>query len=83
MDLRNQSERRLTLLKSLFQFQTCMVDGCEYGLTFDIHRLIPGKDGGKYEVGNMFAICPNHHAEVHRGLIKLEKIDDHTLRGER
>ena len=28
----------------------------------------------------MFAICPNHHAEVSRGLVELEKIDDCTLR---
>ena len=57
-----------------------MIEGCEYNKTYDIHRLIKGKDGGKYEVGNMFAICPNHHAEIHRGLIEVEKIDDKTLK---
>jgi HNH endonuclease len=31
------------------------------------HRLHPGKDGGKYEVGNVVALCANCHAEVHDG----------------
>ena len=57
-----------------------MVEGCGYDKTYDIHRLIPGKQGGKYETGNMFAICPNHHAETHRKLIILEKINDYSLK---
>ncbi len=60
-----------------------MVLGCNYNKCYDIHRLIEGKDGGLYEIGNMFAICPNHHAEVHRGLIKLIKINNYTLEGVR
>lgn len=54
-----------------------MVSGCSYNKTYDIHRLAPG-DG--YVIGNMFAICPNHHAEIHRGFVSLEKTDDCTLR---
>ena len=46
----------------------CMVSGCDYDITLDIHRLIPGKDGGKYTLENSFIICPNHHAEIHRGI---------------
>ena len=57
-----------------------MVEGCDYEKTFEIHRLVPGKEGGAYEVGNMFAICPNHHAEVSRGRINLEKVSDSILR---
>jgi hypothetical protein len=52
----------------------CMVQGCSYNRTHDIHRLIGGIAGGEYTPGNTFAICPNHHAEVHRGLIELKKI---------
>ena len=63
-----------------FDFKCCMVQGCNYNKTYDIHRLIEGKIGGKYEIGNMFAICPNHHAETHRGIIKLQKINDYTLK---
>lgn len=76
---RSANERRLNELKSTFGFESCMVRGCDYRLTFDVHRLICGKDGGKYEIGNMFAICPNHHAEVHRHIIVLQKINDYEL----
>ena len=74
-----RAESRLKILKDLFDLKSCMVDGCEYDITYDVHRLVAGKDGGKYEVGNMFAICPNHHAEIHRGISKPIKIDDYTL----
>lgn len=76
----NKSRRNLAVLVNTFHFDSCMVEGCNYNRTYDIHRLIEGKNGGDYVIGNMFAICPNHHAEVTRGLIKLEKIDDQTLR---
>ncbi len=32
------------------------------------HRLVPGSAGGKYEVGNVAALCPNCHTEVHDGI---------------
>lgn len=48
-----------------------MVEGCDYERTFDLHRMVAGRDGGCYELGNMFALCPNHHAEVERGLVTL------------
>ncbi len=59
-----------------------MIQGCEYRRTLDIHRLKPGKDGGKYEIGNAFALCPNHHAEVHRGLVVLVKVSDFEVAAE-
>jgi hypothetical protein len=71
---------RLLELERAFEFTECMVEGCNYNLTYDIHRALPGKDGGEYVVGNMFAICPNHHAEEHRHLVTLEKVDERTLR---
>lgn len=79
-DKANISKLRLAYLKKIFNLKDCMIEGCSYNKTYDIHRLIPGKDGGKYEVGNMFAICPNHHAEIHRKICKVEKIDDCNLK---
>ena len=76
---RNKSQARLETLQRLFHFESCMVENCIYSKTYDIHRLIRGKDGGEYEIGNMFAICPNHHAEETRGLIKFYKINEYTL----
>lgn len=78
-DCKNRSQFRLKLLREKFKFTCCMVEGCKYNKTFDIHRLVPGKEGGKYEVGNMYAICPNHHAEVTRGIIVLKKKTDYLL----
>lgn len=73
-------KQKLELLHREFDFDTCMVEGCSYGVTLDVHRHIPGCDGGKYEVGNMFALCPNHHAEITRGLVTMVKVNDWTLR---
>lgn len=78
--VQNSTKRRLLVLKQAFNFETCMVEGCGYSKTFDVHRLVEGKDGGKYEIGNMFAVCPNHHAEIHRRVCRVVKIDDKTLR---
>jgi predicted restriction endonuclease len=56
-----------------------MVEGCDYSTCYDIHRVIPGRDGGQYVIGNMFAICPNHHAEVERKIIRLDRQTDARL----
>ena len=79
---KNATIKRIQELKGKFTFSECMVEGCNYNKTFDIHRLIEGKNRGEYVLGNMFAICPNHHAEVHRGITRLERINDYTLRAE-
>ena len=28
------------------------------------HRIIPGREGGRYVLGNVIALCPTHHAEA-------------------
>jgi hypothetical protein len=76
----NSTKRKLEMLQQAFGFTCCMVEGCGYNRVYDVHRFISGKHGGRYVIGNMFAICPNHHAEVTRGLIQLEKISDCLLR---
>lgn len=76
----NASQQRLAALKERFGFSRCMVEGCYYDKTFDVHRFVPGRSGGLYKIGNMFAICPNHHAEHTRGLIEFVKLDDSSLR---
>jgi len=76
----NGSEKKIAHLRRYFTFDSCMIEGCDYNKLYEVHRHIPGKEGGKYVIGNMFAICPNHHAEVTRGLIALIKVNDQTLR---
>ncbi len=75
----NSSKRRLAKLENTVDFSSCMVKGCNYNKMYHIHRLIPGRKDGKYEIGNMFAICPNHHAEIHRGITKVIKVNNHEL----
>lgn len=75
----NRSERLLQTLREAFGNTGCMVSGCGYNITLDVHRFIPGKDGGQYEIGNMFAICPNHHAEVTRGKADAFKVSNCEL----
>lgn len=48
----------------------CMINGCEYSNTLDVHRIIEGKNGGEYNLDNTIIVCPNHHAEIHR--LRLE-----------
>ena len=76
----NASQGRLQVLRKKFNFMSCMIEGCDYSKTFDIHRHVSGKDGGKYEIGNMFAICPLHHAEITRKIIAVTKVNDCVLR---
>jgi len=77
---RSKTQYRLQLLKDKFNFIKCMVYGCTYNKVYNVHRFIEGKYDGKYEIGNMFAICPNHHCEYHSGLIKFEKTNDSELK---
>ena len=76
----NKSKKRLEILKTTFNIKCCMIHGCNYERFFEIHRFIHGKNGGKYEIGNMFAICPNHHREIHNKTIIVEKISDCELK---
>lgn len=42
---------------------------CGYSrMKSDVHRILPGAEGGRYTVGNMVALCVRCHREVHRGL---------------
>lgn len=77
---RSKTQNRLKILKENFNFECCMVEGCTYNKVYNIHRFIEGKNGGKYEIGNMFAICPNHHSEYHARLINFEKINNSKLK---
>lgn len=76
---KNLSQYYLDKLKKEFNFDFCMVKGCTYNKCYELHRFIHGKDGGKYEIGNMFAICPNHHTEIHKKITIVKKINNYTL----
>jgi hypothetical protein len=44
----------------------CFIPGCPWPDT-DLHRIVPGSEGGKYEDGNVIPLCPNHHRVAGRG----------------
>lgn len=45
----------------------------------DAHRIIPGKDRGKYINSNMLCLCSNCHRKVHSGKIIVDKKYNSTL----
>ncbi len=47
---------------------------CGYILSVDIHHLIPRSVDGKDEAGNLAVLCPNHHREIHIGILTKENI---------
>ncbi len=75
----NKSRRHMAEIVNTFG-KSCMITECRYTKILEVHRHIPGRNGGKYEIGNMFSLCPNHHAEITRGILEVKKISDRELR---
>lgn len=75
----NKNASRLLRLLESADTTECMVVGCTYSKCLDVHRLVAGRIGGEYVEGNMFALCPNHHAEIHRGVSKMLITGDYEL----
>lgn len=39
----------------------------------DVHRIIPGEDGGEYTDHNSLVVCVSCHRKIHAGQIKIDK----------
>ena len=39
----------------------------------NVHRIVPGSEGGKYTEANSTSICANCHNKVHKGLIVVDR----------
>ena len=50
------TQQRHKILVNKFGIKHCMIEGCKYSRSYNIHRFVFGKFGGKYEIGNMFII---------------------------
>jgi predicted HNH restriction endonuclease len=48
----------------------CNVD--DYAL-LDVHRIIPGEEGGVYSETNSLVVCSNCHRKIHDGQIKIDR----------
>lgn len=41
--------------------------------TLDVHRIIPGSEGGVYTEFNTVTTCVNCHRKIHDGKIKIDR----------
>jgi hypothetical protein len=64
--------KRYTGFRDRFIAKVCVLCGWEGPC--DRHRLIAGKEGGKYQKGNVVSLCPNCHRLVHRGYVEKERV---------
>ena len=46
---------------------------CGYDKIVEAHHILPVNRNGKDTIKNGILLCPNHHAEVHAGLLDLTK----------
>lgn len=51
----------------------CFFCGTEEYCTLDVHRIVPGEDGGRYELHNVVTSCSNCHRKIHDGKIKIDR----------
>lgn len=42
--------------------------------TLDVHRILPGEKGGRYEDLNTVTSCSNCHRKIHEGKIKVDRM---------
>jgi hypothetical protein len=47
---------------------------CSYDKIIQGHHLKEKSNGGENKCYNCFLCCPNHHSEIHEGIIKLKDI---------
>lgn len=51
----------------------CRLCGESDYATLDVHRIIEGNAGGRYEEHNSVVLCSNCHRKVHDKQIKIDK----------
>lgn len=52
----------------------CEITACFWPHKIQRHRINPGRDGGKYKLGNVIALCPNHHWMADNALLTQEQL---------
>lgn len=58
----------------------CEYPGCDWPYKIQRHRIMPGRDGGKYKLGNVIGLCPNHHWLADEGLLSAEYLAEIVYR---
>lgn len=54
--------------------QKCKFCGETEYCTLDVHRILPGEKGGRYEDLNTVTSCSNCHRKIHEGKIKVDRM---------
>lgn len=49
---------------------------CGYRLVIDTHHILPKNKGGLHEIDNLMVLCPNCHAVISRGCLRLKSRKD-------
>lgn len=62
----NKSHKKLVDKKCFFCGNT------EY-CTLDVHRILPGSEGGRYTAHNTVTCCVCCHRKIHDGKIKIDR----------
>jgi hypothetical protein len=52
----------------------CEIANCDWPYKIQRHRIWPGKEGGKYRLGNVISLCPNHHWASDHGYLSREEL---------
>ncbi len=52
---------------------SCVIcDNKDYDV-LNLHRIIPGADGGRYTAWNVITVCANCHNRIHAGQIVIDR----------
>lgn len=54
--------------------KTCKFCSSDEYCTLDVHRIIPGERGGKYEDLNTVVCCANCHRKIHDRKITIDRM---------
>lgn len=54
----------------------CEIVGCGWPYKIQRHRITPGRDGGKYKLGNVIGLCPCHHWMADEGIFTAEYLQE-------
>lgn len=68
-----RKERLINKAHAKMESGKCFFCGDEEYCTLDLHRIIPGKDGGRYTRHNTVCACSNCHRKIHDGKIKIDR----------
>lgn len=71
---RNPNQLKRLFMRQRWGTEACWRCGWNEAHT-DVHRVVPGKDGGKYHIENRIFLCPNCHRLVTSGKITINKDD--------